>query len=198
MVIFKDSFPSADFSRTTSLTGTLSFTLFGRGSPIMTFFPFAPSACVGRSSTFGLFSSRVWTLVCIGKGVLSTCISESTNHLSLMADCTWRRKTLQSLVACEKELCHLQYAWRFNSSADGIAWDNLMFPFLSNSSKIWSHLETSKVNFTSFCRFFWVGFNEGQEEGLAFDGQTNSAAKTSFPSLSEQSESWSTTCVLDR
>ena len=113
-------------------------------------------------------------------------------------DCTCRRKILQSLVAWDVELCHLQYACRLSSSGDGIVCDNWMLPFLSNSSKIRSHLETSNVNFSSACQFFWIGLRDGTEPGLAFDGQTNSAAYTSLLSSSELSESWSRIWVLDR
>ena len=137
-MILKVGFPSGVYSATTSLARILSFAFIGLGSPITTFFPWAPSACSGRRRTFGLFSYKVWT----GKGVLSTCISESTNRLSSTADWICRRKILQSLVAWEKELCHLQYACLFSSSGGGIAWDKWMFPCLSNSSKFyhtWKH-----------------------------------------------------------
>jgi hypothetical protein len=97
-------------------------------------------------STVTLFRSIVW----IRKGASSTYNSGKVNHPSLMTNWTCQRNTLQSLVARENELCHLQYARRFNSSSSGMAWDNLMFPLLSNSSNMWSHLETSKVKMSFF------------------------------------------------
>jgi len=50
--------------------------------------------------------------------------------IRLMTDCTYRRKTLQLSIAWDVELCHLQYAYCFNSSSGGIAWDNLIYSIL--------------------------------------------------------------------
>jgi hypothetical protein len=58
-------------------------------------------------------------------------------------------------------------------------------------------LETSKVNFNSSCRPLVAGLRDAQELALDFEGHTNSATYTSF-SLFELSESYSTTCTLDR
>jgi hypothetical protein len=48
-----------------------------------------------------------------------------------------------------------------------------MFPSLSNSSNIRSHLETSKVNFNSSCRPLVAGLRDAQELALDFEGHTN-------------------------
>ena len=100
-------------------------------SPMITFFPLADSAWCGRINTFGFDNASAWT----GKGFWSICIAGTTNRPLFMADCICQRKTLQSLVASEKVLCNLQYAHRFNSSIDGIVWENLIFPSFVNSSK---------------------------------------------------------------
>ena len=142
---------------------------------MITFLPFAPSACWGWRSTFALFRSIVCMLVWTGNGVLSIFISGKINRPSFMADYTWRRKTLQSLVAWEWELWNLQYARCFNSSSSGITWEILICPKRNNSSNIRSHLEASNVNFISFFWPFWVDFSDAQEHGLAADSQTNSA-----------------------
>jgi hypothetical protein len=132
----------------------------------------------------------------IGKGSVSICISWNFNHPSLMADWICRRNTLQSLVAWENELCHLQYARRFSSSADGTIWFILILPFLSNSSNILAHLPTLNVNLTSYCRFFWTDCKEEQAKDLAYFGQTISAAYTSVDSSSKLLWSHSTICTL--
>jgi hypothetical protein len=49
-----------------------------------------------------------------------------------------------------------------------------MFPSLSNSSKIRSHLETSKVKFSYSCRPLVAGLSDAQELALAIAGHTNS------------------------
>jgi hypothetical protein len=52
---------------------------------------------------------------------------------------------------------------------------NLIFPSLSNSSNIRSHIETSKVNFSSSCRPLVPGLSDAQGLTLAFEDHTNSA-----------------------
>jgi hypothetical protein len=47
---------------------------------------------------------------------------------------------------------------------------NLNVPSLSNSSNIQSHLETSKVNFSSSCRPLVAGLRDAQELDLDFEG----------------------------
>jgi hypothetical protein len=42
-----------------------------------------------------------------------------------------------------------------------------------------------EVNFISSSRFFWTGYKEEQDDGLALAGQTISAAHTSFGSAFE-------------
>jgi hypothetical protein len=59
------------------------------------FLPLAASACSSQISTLEFCKSMVLTK----KGFLSTCISLRLNRPSLMTDWTYRRKTLQSLVA---------------------------------------------------------------------------------------------------
>ena len=111
----------------------------------------------------------------IGNDALSSCISYKANRPSLTADCICQWKALRSLVAWDEELCHLQYACRFSSSSGGMAWDNLMFPLLSNSSNMRSQLETSKLKRSCPCRFLGIGLSYEQEYDLASDGHTNSA-----------------------
>jgi hypothetical protein len=67
-------------------------------------FPLPLSDTSGRIKTL-LFASSI---VLIENGCVSTCISWKLNRPSFMADCICLRKTLQSLVAWLKELCHLQ------------------------------------------------------------------------------------------
>jgi hypothetical protein len=95
LVIFRDSFPSAVISTTTSCDKIFSSTVIVRFSPITTFLPFTGSAYSGRIGTLEFCKSMVLT----EKGFLSTCIFLRLNCPSLMADWTCRRKTLQSLVA---------------------------------------------------------------------------------------------------
>jgi hypothetical protein len=67
-----------------------------------------------------------------------------------------------------------------------------MFPSLSNSLKIRSHLETSKVNFSSSCQPLVASLRDAQELALDYEGHTNSATYTSFSSseLSEHIQSY--------
>ena len=74
------------------------------GSPMTTFFPFVDSAWLGRIRTLGFCNSTV----CTGKGLLSIWICGTTNHPSLRIDWICLLNTLQSLVAWENKLCHLQ------------------------------------------------------------------------------------------
>jgi hypothetical protein len=113
-----------------------------------------------------------------------------------MVDWICRQNTLQSLVAWENELCHLQYVRRFSSSAGGIVRFILMLLFLSNSSNILSHLPTLNVNLTSSCCFYWTDCKEEQAEDLACFGQTISAVYTFFDSSSKLLWSHSTICTL--
>jgi hypothetical protein len=115
-----------------------------------------------------------------------------------MADWICRWNTLQSLVAWENELCHLQYARRLSSSANGRVWFILMLPFLSNSLNILSHLPTLNVNLTSSYCFFWTGYKEEQAKDLACFSQTISSSYTSFDLSSELLWSHSTTWTLWR
>jgi hypothetical protein len=81
------------------------------------------------------------------------------------------------VVMKKKEPCHLQYTHFFNSSIGGIVCDNLMFPFLSSSSNILSHLATLNVNLTfPFC----AKCREERAADLALAGQTSSATCISF------------------
>ena len=118
-----------------------------------------------------------------GNDTLSSFTSCIANRPSLTVDWIFRRKILQSLVAWEKVLCHLQYACCFSSSSGGMTCDNLMFPLLSNSSNMRSHLETSNVKRTCSCRFLGIGLSDEQEHGFASDGHMNWA--NSFFSSSE-------------
>lgn len=99
-----------------------------------------------------LSSHQVFT----GKDWLPNCMSRNFNQPSSIDDCFCPRKTLQSLIAWEKELCHLQYALFFITSIGGIVWDNLTLSLLSNSSNILSHLATlkSKLHFFFFLPIF--------------------------------------------
>jgi hypothetical protein len=181
MVTFKVSPPSGVFSATTFLQEILLFSSAFHGSPMITYLPLPLSAMLGRIRTF--LPSKSITF--IGKGSVSTCISWNFNRPSLMADWIYHQNTLQSLVAWENELCHLQYARCFSSSPDGTLWFILILSFLSNSSNILSHLPTLNANLTSSWRFFWTGCKEEKAEDLACFGQTISAAYSSFDSLSE-------------
>jgi hypothetical protein len=158
IVTLKVSLPSGVFSYSTLWTNFFPLKL-GLASPITTFLPLVASAWCGRTSTLGCYKS----MVLIGKGVLSICISWKVKRPSFMADWTCRWNTLQSLVAWENELWYLQYACFFNSSSGGIAWVNLVFRYLSNSSNIRSLLETSKVNLISSCRPLLAGLRDEQE-----------------------------------
>jgi hypothetical protein len=181
MVTFRVSPPSEVFCATTFLQKTLLLSSASRVLPMMTSLPFSLLAVLGRNRTF--LPSK--SIMFMGKGSVSTCISWNFNRPSLMANWICQRNILQSLVAWENELWHLQYARRFSSSADGTVWFILMLPFLSNSSNILSHLPTLNVNLTSSYCFFWTGCKEEQAEDLACFGQTISAAYTSVDSSSE-------------
>jgi hypothetical protein len=123
----------------------LSYDMFDvRGSPVTMLLPL--SAIFGRTTTFLLVGLLYWQEM-----VVSTCISWKTNRPSIMVDCFYRQKTIQSLVVWEKELCHLQWACLLNSSIGEIICVNLMLPFYTSSS---SDLATLKVNLTSSCQLF--------------------------------------------
>jgi hypothetical protein len=111
----------------------------------------------GRTKTFLLIDSNVAT----GTGGMSIFASWNQNQPSLIADCICRRKTSQSLVLWRKEPCHLQYTHPFNSSTGGIVCENLMLPYLSNSSNILWHLATLNVNITSL---FASGAGESEQK----------------------------------
>jgi hypothetical protein len=194
IVTFKVCPPSGVLSVTTLLQEFFLFSSTFRASPMMTSLPLPLSAALGRIRTF--LPSKSITF--IGKSSVSTCISWNFNRPSLMADWICRRNTLQSLLAWENELCHLQYAWRFSSSPGGTIWFILMFLFLSNSSNILFHLPTLNVNLTSSYYFFWTDCKEEQAEDLAYFGQTISAAYTSVDSSSELLWSHSTIWTLWR
>jgi hypothetical protein len=70
---------------------------------------------------------------------------------------------------------YLQYVCFFISSSGSMVWYILIFPSLSNSSKMRSHLETSKVNINSFYRPLLVGLSDVQEKDLSSECHTNSA-----------------------
>jgi hypothetical protein len=194
MVTFRVFPPSGVFSGTTFMQEILLFPSASCVLPVIISLLLPLSVVPGRIRT--LLHSKSITFS--GKGYVSTCISWNFNRPSLMADWICRRNTLQSLVAWENELCHLQYARRFSSLVDGTIWFILILPFLSNSSNILSHLPTLNVNLTSSCRFFWTDYKEEQAEDLACFGQTISAAYTSVDSSSELLWSHSTICTLWR
>jgi hypothetical protein len=112
MVTFSVSPPLGVFSATTFLQAILLFPPASRALPMMTSLSLPLSAVLGRIRTFFPLKSIIF----IGKGFVS---SWNFNRPSLMADWICHRNTLQSLVAWENELCHLQYARRFSSSAGG-------------------------------------------------------------------------------
>jgi hypothetical protein len=61
MVIFRESFPSAVFSTTTSRDKTLSSVVIVRFSSVTTFLPWAASTCFGQISTLEFCKSMVLT-----------------------------------------------------------------------------------------------------------------------------------------
>lgn len=167
MVILRSSFPSKVFSTTTFLAKVLVFSLVPWWLPMTMLSHLFLSIASGEPE---LSSHQVFT----GKDWLPNCMSRNFNQLSSIDDCFCPQKTLQSLIAWEKELCHLQYALFFISSIGGIVWDNLTLLLLSNSSNILSHLATLKINFTSSsCLFLRVICKEEQVCGSTSMGQTS-------------------------
>jgi hypothetical protein len=74
------------------------------GSPMTMFLPLSLSVTSGWTKTFLLVSF----IILIVNGSVSICISWNLNWPSFMANSTYLRKTLQSLVEWENELWHLQ------------------------------------------------------------------------------------------
>jgi hypothetical protein len=97
MVIVIVSSPSGSFSITSLRDGAGPASFSSLASSMTTFFPFVISACSGQIKIVGFSKSSLL----IGNGFQSIYISLRLNRPSLMADCTYRRKTLQSLVAWE-------------------------------------------------------------------------------------------------
>jgi hypothetical protein len=95
MVTFNVSPLSGVLSATTFLQEFLLFSSAFRASSMMTSLPLPLSAALGQIRTF--YSSK--SIIFIGKGSLSTCISLNFNRPSLMSNWICRRNTLQSLVA---------------------------------------------------------------------------------------------------
>jgi hypothetical protein len=112
MVTFKVSPPLGVFSATTFLQEILLFSSAFHVLPMKTSLPSPLSVASVRIRTF--LPSKSITF--IGKASVS---SLNFNRPSLMDDLICHRNTLQSLVACENELCRLQYARCFSSSAGG-------------------------------------------------------------------------------
>jgi hypothetical protein len=118
------------------------------GLPTIIFFPLSLSAISGRTKkTFLFLSSTILT----GHGCLSTCISWKFNRPSFMADCIYRRKILQSLVAWEKKLCHLQWTRLFNSSRREISLTNSSGPCRTEAKSANSSCSPEKKCSWNFC-----------------------------------------------
>lgn len=147
MVTLGASFPSKVFLTTTFLAKVLVLSLVPWGLPktMLSHLFLLIASCEPELSSHQVFTRKDW---------LPNCMSRNFNQPSSIDDCFCPRKTLQSLIAWEKELCHLQYALFFISSIGGIMWDNLTLPLLSNLSNILSHLVTLKSKLHFFLHIF--------------------------------------------
>jgi hypothetical protein len=98
MVIFRDSFPLAVFSTTTSQDKIFLSAVIVRFSPMTTFLPLVASACSGQIGTLEFCKLMVLTR----KGSLSIYISLRLNHPSLMAD--WTSKNITIISSMRKRI----------------------------------------------------------------------------------------------
>jgi hypothetical protein len=133
-------------------SGLFGLIILARGiSKMITFFPRVDSAWLVCTKTLFLES-----LSCSGSLGTNRCLailvpSPNVNRPSFKADCTYRLKYMHSLVVCENVPCHLQYFPLAIWPGSGITCSSLkhMTLFCKRTSNNLSHLDTSKVNFTS-------------------------------------------------